>query len=137
MITGLSHACFHVTDLQRSISFYRDKLGLSLAFELNLNQGKVQGVYLHVGGRTFIELFQGTPIPTLKDASYKHICLEVDDIQKTVEDLQKRGVEVGKISLGGDQSYQAWLADPDGNRIELHQFTDKSLQIQALERLGG
>jgi lactoylglutathione lyase len=39
--------------------------------------------------------------------------------------------------LGGDQSYQAWLADPDGNRIELHQFTDKSLQIQALERLGG
>jgi len=137
MITGLSHVCFHVTDLQRSISFYRDKLGLPLAFELNLNQGKVRGVYLRAGGRTFIELFQGTPIPTPKEATYKHICLEVDDIEKTVAVLRERGVTVGDIKLGGDQSYQAWLADPDGNRIELHQFTDKSLQVAALKRLGG
>jgi len=136
MIKGLSHACFHVSDLGQSVSFYRDKLGLPLAFELSLNEGKTQGVYLHVGGRTFIELFQDTPIPTPKDASYRHICLEVDDIGETVEELRKRGAEVGKISLGGDQSYQAWLSDPDGNRIELHQFTDKSLQVKALDRLG-
>ncbi len=136
MIKGLSHACYVVADLKRSLAFYRDKLGLPLAFELNLNEGKTQGVYLHAGQRTFIELFQGKAVPTPGDASYKHICLEVDDIKATVATLRERGVTVGEISLGGDHSYQAWLADPDGNRIELHQFTDKSLQVAALARLG-
>jgi catechol 2,3-dioxygenase-like lactoylglutathione lyase family enzyme len=90
-----------------------------------------------VGGRTFIELFQGDPQPTPGGVSYKHICLEVDDIQQTVAEMRERGVEVGDITLGSDQSYQAWITDPDGNRIELHQFTDESLQVKAIERLDG
>jgi lactoylglutathione lyase len=135
MIRGLSHACFVVSDLQRSVVFYRDLLGLPLAFELGVRDGKAQGVYLHVGERTFVELFQGSVAPALPNTSYKHICLEVDDILETVRTLRGRGVEVGEVSLGGDRSYQAWLADPDGNRIELHQFTPDSLQVKALERL--
>ncbi|MCK4376457.1 MAG: VOC family protein [Candidatus Brocadiae bacterium] len=137
MITGLSHACFVVSDLEKSAEFYRDRLGLAAAFDLNIPEAGLRGVYLRVGGRTFIELFQGDSVPTPDEASYKHICLEVDDIEETVQTLRERGVEVGDISLGKDRSYQAWLTDPDGNRIELHQFTAESLQIEALERLGG
>jgi catechol 2,3-dioxygenase-like lactoylglutathione lyase family enzyme len=137
MITGLSHACFHVSDLEKSIEFYRDRLGLKVAFDLNIPKANLRGVYLHAGERTFIELFQGAPVPTPPNASYRHVCLEVDDIQATVRELRGRGVEVGEVKLGGDSSYQAWLADPDGNRIELHQFTPESLQVKALEKLGG
>jgi hypothetical protein len=39
---------------------------------------------------------------------------------------------VGEVSLGSDQSWQAWLADPDGNRIELHAYTPESKQLRAL-----
>ena len=137
MITGLSHACFVVSNLEESARFYRDQLGLREAFALNLNEGRVGGMYLSVGGRTFIELFQGEAERTPPNASYKHICLEVDDIQATVDELKGRGVDVGEITLGGDQSYQAWLADPDGNRIELHQFTENSLQVKAMQELDG
>jgi hypothetical protein len=44
-------------------------------------------------------------------------------------------VEVGDITLGSDGSYQAWLKDPDGNRIELHGYTADSLQKPFLAQL--
>jgi catechol 2,3-dioxygenase-like lactoylglutathione lyase family enzyme len=137
MITGLSHACFTVSDLAKSVAFYRDGLGLEEAFDLNIPSANLKGVYLRVGGRTFIELFQGDPVQTPPNATYKHICLEVDDIERTAGEIRSRGVEVGDIKLGSDQSYQAWITDPDGNRIELHQFTAESLQVKAIERLDG
>ena len=136
MIVGLSHACFVVSDLERSLAFYRDRLGMPVAFEFRSPEGRLTGVYLHIGARTFVELFQGKPEPTPQDASYKHICLEVDDIESTVTELTKRGVEVTGKKLGSDNSWQAWLTDPDGNRIELHAFTPESQQVEALERLG-
>ncbi len=136
MITGLSHACFTVSDLEKSIEFYRDGLGLAQAFALDIPEINLHGVYMRVGARTFIEMFQGDPVSTPGNATYKHICLEVDDIEATVAEIRGRGVEVGDISLGKDNSYQAWIADPDGNRIELHQFTADSLQVKAMERLG-
>ena len=137
MIAGLSHACFVVADLERSLAFYRDRLGMPVAFEFRSAEGKLTGVYLHVGARTFVELFQGKPEPTAQNASYKHICLEVDEIEATVAELTRRGVEVTGKKLGSDNSWQAWLTDPDGNRLELHAFTPKSKQVDALKRLGG
>jgi len=127
MITALAHVCFVVTDLEDSITFYRDKLGLTPAFDFVNDEGKRFGIYLHIGGRSFIELFTGTPAPA-NGQSFKHICLEVDDIHATVADLTAKGVAVGPITLGSDQSWQAWLSDPDGNDIELHGYTGDSWQ---------
>ena len=129
MITNIAHACFVVSDLERSLTFYRDKLGLTHAFDFVNDAGKRTGVYIRVGGRTFIELFEGTVNAEQPHASFKHICLEVDDIEATVAALRTHGVEVGDISLGKDQSYQAWLTDPDGNQIELHGYTPDSKQV--------
>ena len=106
MITGIAHACFTVSDLERSIAFYRDGLGLTPAFDFVNDEGRRFGVYLHAGGRNFIELFEG--------------------------ELGERGVEVSDPKLGKDQSWQAWIADPDGNRFELHQYTAESWQAPAL-----
>ena len=128
MITGVAHACFVVPDLERAVGFYRDKLGLTLAFEFKNDKGRRVGVYLRAGRRTFIELFEGKAGPAADGQSYSHICLEVDDIAATVEALHKRGVQVSGVALGSDQTYQAWLADPDGNRIELHAYTPESWQ---------
>lgn len=128
MITGIAHVCFVVNDLDASLVFYRDSLGLRQAFDFINEAGRRFGVYLHVGGRTFIELFEGKPEQIPGKLSYQHICLEVDDIQTTVAGLMARGIEVSPITLGSDQSWQAWLSDPDGNRIELHGYTPESKQ---------
>ncbi len=136
MMKGLSHACFVVCDLQASLQFYRDGLGLPVAFEFRDEDDSLFGVYLHVGARTFIELFQGSPQPPPDHGSYKHICLEVGDIDSVERELTSRGIEVTGKKLGKDGSWQAWLTDPDGNRIELHQFLPDSRQSEALARLG-
>lgn len=128
MITALAHVCFVVQDLEPSLHFYCDQLGLPKAFDFINDEGKRFGVYIKVGARSFIEIFEGTLAPRAESQSYGHCCLEVDDIEATVAALRIQGIEVGKISMGSDHSWQAWLADPDGNRIELHQYTPESWQ---------
>ena len=132
MIIGHAHTCFTVSDLDRSIAFYRDKLGLEEAFDFRREDGQRYGVYLYLGERNFIELFEGELQESADGQSFRHICLEVDDINETVADLKERGVEISKPKLGRDQSWQAWITDPDGNRIELHQYTPDSWQAPSL-----
>lgn len=132
MIRNIAHACFTVSDLERSLRFYRDGLGLPEAFDFINDEGHRFGVYLHVGGRNFLELFEGTLTDPAEGQSYRHICLEVEDITATVATLAQRGIEASPVKLGRDQSYQAWLTDPDGNRIELHQYTPESWQAPSL-----
>ena len=132
MITGMAHACFTVSNLDRALAFYRDQLGLPEAFDFVNAAGYRHGIYLHLGGRNFIELFEGTLEEPAQSQSFRHICLEVDDINATVATLRDRGVEVSDPKLGGDRSWQAWITDPDGNRIELHQYTPESRQAPSL-----
>ena len=128
MITAFAHVCFVVKDLAASEAFYRDKLGLRVAFEFLDYNGERFGLYIHVGGRSFIELFKGTLASQAEGQTYQHLCLEVDDIHQTVAELRSNGIESTDVQMGSDQSYQSWLSDPDGNRIELHQYTDDSKQ---------
>lgn len=133
MITGLAHVCFTVADLEASIAFYQGKLGFSHAFDFINNDGRRFGVYFHIGGRNFIELFEGKLDQPAKGQSYRHICLEVNDIKATASELRSQGVEVSEVKMGSDNSWQAWLTDPDGNRIELHEYTPESKQNVSLK----
>ncbi len=128
MITGVAHLCFRTGDLDRAIDFYVDKLGLTPGFDFINDDGVRFGKYIHVGQRTFIELFAGEIGEPAEAQTYQHFCLEVDDIEKTVAALRAGGVDVTDPKMGADHSWQAWLADPDGNRIELHQYTPDSKQ---------
>ena len=132
MITGIAHACFTVSNLERSIQFYRDGLGLAPAFDFTDENGRRYGLYLHAGGRNFIELFERPLVARAEGGSFRHVCLEVDDIQATVGALRERGIEVSDPKLGTDRAWQAWITDPDGNRFELHQYTPESKQAPAL-----
>jgi catechol 2,3-dioxygenase-like lactoylglutathione lyase family enzyme len=132
MIQGLAHVCFTVSDLDRAIAFYRDGLGLKPAFDFTDENGERYGIYLHLGGRNFIELFQGDVDQPVEGQSFRHFCLEVDDIEATAQTLRERGIDVSEIKLGRDHSYQAWIRDPDGNRIELHHYTPESWQAPHL-----
>jgi lactoylglutathione lyase len=60
----------------------------------------------------------------------------VDDIDLTLRHLEQVGIDLLRPkSLAVDGNWQAWIEDPDGNRIELMQMMPDSLQHQAIERL--
>ena len=128
MIVGLAHVCYVVADLDAALDFYCGKLGLQEAFGFYRDDGTRFGQYVHAGGRNFIELFQRELAPRAEKQSYQHLCLEVDDVHQTVQELRAQGVEVSDAKLGGDNAWQAWITDPDGNRIELHGYTETSKQ---------
>ncbi len=143
MITGIGHVAFRVTNLQRALVFYCNTLGFSEAFHLE-QEGRPSPwiVYIQIAPGSFIELFpdsQDAPgtIPARDpQASYKHVCLLVDDMSATLSELAARGLEIAKAPTQGlDHNLQFWIDDPDGNPIELMQIMPNSPQAAADARL--
>lgn len=137
MIIGLGHVAYKVKDLDKSLEFYCNKLGLKEVFRLYHDNGELMLVYLKVANGQFIELFPGG-VYKGKDEDesigFKHLCLHVDDIFATLEELKKKGLEIkGQPLMGADGNYQYWLEDPDGNKIELMQIMPNSLQASVKE----
>ena len=130
MIKGIAHTCFNTADLAPIIAFY-NAIGLPVAFEFRRDDGSLFGVYFRAGNRTFIEFFVDKRRPA-DAANYRHICFEVDDINQTVADIRAKGISISDPKMGSDNSWQAWLADPDGNPIELHAYTPASWQTPHL-----
>jgi catechol 2,3-dioxygenase-like lactoylglutathione lyase family enzyme len=139
VITGIGHTAYRVSDLEKSLQFYCGVLGFEEAFRLYRDSGETWLVYVRVNDETFIELFPGGVEPvaiTPKSIAYTHLSLAVDDIDATLADLRSRGLETpGAPTMGKDNNYQYWIADPDGNRIELMQMMPDSLQLKALAEL--
>ena len=112
-VKGVAHAAFNVSDMDKAVQFYHD-----------------------VFGSQFIELFYGGVNPQeYKDGNigYSHICFEVEDINKTAEQIVKAGAVLDSpVSQGLDKNWQCWTHDPDNNRIELMQMEEESLQNQFL-----
>ncbi len=132
MIIGLTHVAVSVTNIERSIEFYIQKLGLKEQFRLNGDDGTPFLVYIKVAEGQFIELFPGAEGPNAKQsaAGLVHICLQVDDIHKTYKELTGRGILAnGEPLIACDNAWQFWTNDPDGNPIEFHQFIAESMQL--------
>jgi len=141
MIRRLAHLCFKTDQLDRMVRFYRDALGLKVKFTLMGDDGVDFGYYFDCGECSFLELFDqqgamrqwGGSVAKLRlrpDTFYQHFCLEVEDIQALRDTLVGRRVVATEIITGMDGSRQCWINDPDGNSIELMEYTPQSLQLQ-------
>lgn len=142
MFRKLAHVCLITNNLDRQVEFYCDKLGLNLQFYFRNDAGEKFGAYLACGDTSFIEIFDqhkaaavwgGNTDPLHMGNQYSHFCLEVTDINDVHDMLVGRGLEVRAVKLGIDNSYQCWVTDPDGNRIELMEYTHRSGQINRPE----
>ena len=159
-VLGFSHLAFNVQDWDASMDFYCNKLGLEKMFELVISDkikevlpdhpsvaliGKSAMVYINTGNGTFIELFR--PIPGVTDLTtggpnydgrgFAHLSLQIDDLESYMEMLRARGVAIDSdISSGPDGTIQAWVKDPDGNRIELMEYKEDALQTRKPLQIG-
>ncbi len=128
MIKAIAHICISTKDLDKTETFYCSGLGLSRKFVF-LRDGKVAGYYLQINENNYIEVFQTDTLSSEQEPQIKHFCLEVDDIDKTIEEIKKCGIDITDKKKGCDNSWQAWLTDPNGIKIELHEYTDISCQV--------
>ncbi len=99
MFTGMDHVGVAVKNLDDAISVYRDILGFKLLGIHVLTERKVKVAFLSTGGETQIELLEplGSDSPVAKFLESRgegihHIAVKVDNIEKTLEELKKKGV---------------------------------------------
>ncbi len=128
MIKQLAHICLLTDDLTVTEDFYCRILGMRKQFEFE-KEGHRFGLYLHAGGNTFIEVFEAGVEENNDHPPMKHLCLEVDDIDATIRQLEDEDIEVTPKKMGADNSWQAWCRDPSGVDIEFHQYTPDSFQF--------
>lgn len=125
MIKQLAHLCIHSQDLSENSRFYFDCLGLEKGFEFVRN-GELFGYYIKLGSNTFIEVFSGESKPV---GNINHLAIEIEDMDGLIERVKSFGYDIGEKKLGADASWQVWVTDPDGVRIEFHEYTDDSMQL--------
>ena len=139
-ISAIGHVAIRVKDVSRTLDFYVEKLGFPEMFRLE-REGRLWIVYLRITDGQFLEIFpdaEGERAPPREANGLNHVCLEVDDMDASLAELAASGVPLAQAKkLGLDGNFQAWIEDPDGNRIELMQMAPDSLQRQAIARLKG
>jgi lactoylglutathione lyase len=138
-IAGLGHVAIKVADLERSLDFYVGKLGFTEMMRLNKEDGSVWLVYLRITDEQYLEIFPGAEndrAPGWDANGMNHMCLAVEDIRALVGEIEASGLPLLlPLKLAADGNWQAWIEDPDGNRIELMQMDPESLQLKAIARL--
>ncbi len=119
------HTMLRVGDLDRSIRFYTDVLGMRLLRRQDYPEGKFTLAFVGYGDEkdeAVIELTYnwGTDHYDLGNG-YGHIALEVDDVYQATDAIRQRGGKIlrdaGPMNAG--TTIIAFVEDPDGYPIEL------------------
>ncbi len=139
MIRQLAHVCLHTNQLDAMVEFYVEALGLPIKFTLRNDAGEPVGHYVELGRSSFLEIFDqdrviemfgGERVGLGSPANrFQHFCLEVTGLDQMKADLTAAGVPFYDGGVGLDHSFQIWIGDPDGNAIELMEYTAQSLQL--------
>ena len=128
MIVDIAHICLGAANLAETEQFYCQVLGLRKTFDF-ICAGKCIGFYLEVTRGRYIEVFQADSLEASDRHPIRHLCLQVDDMDALRRNLVSGGAEVTGKTLGADHSWQMWTTDPNGVRIEFHQYTPESCQL--------
>lgn len=104
---------YYVTDMEASVAFYRNTLGLPLVSEDYVARFDLDGVLIEL-----VPIPPGTVVPGNGNA---RLCFTVTDLSETLEHLHKMGVETTDIvkKRGGRL---AFFHDPDGNELCLWEY---------------
>ena len=122
------HTMIRVRDLEKSLKFYTDLLGMKVLRQRDYPSGKFTLAFVGYGeetDNTVIELTHNwdQAEPYALGTAFGHLAIGVPDVYKACDRLAAAGVKIprpaGPMAHGG--SVIAFIEDPDGYRIELVQ----------------
>lgn len=115
------HTMVRVTDLEASLRFYRDALGLEVISQKEVPQGRYTLAFLAAPGDTAAQIeltYNWDPEVYTGGRNFGHIAYAVDDIYATCQRLVDHGVTISRPPRDGRM---AFVRSPDGISIELLQ----------------
>ncbi|MFC4858222.1 VOC family protein [Actinophytocola glycyrrhizae] len=120
-VVGFDHLVLNVTDVERSLDFYTGPLGLAAERVDEWRAGKVRFPSVRVNENTILDLMSNPR----GESNVDHFCLVVEplDWQKVIDSGTFTVLE-GPVSRSGarGQATSVYVADPDGNTVELRWY---------------
>jgi len=144
MMMRFHHAAISTPDLARAVRFYTEVIGCEKAWSFNWESGSdeadamtglkdsaANAAMLKLGD-SFLEIFEfsspapaaGDPQRPVCDHGITHVCLQVQDLHAEYERLTAAGMKFHSPPLTQESGYVIYGRDPDGNVVELIEFTE-------------
>lgn len=124
------HTMLRVGNLERSLAFYTEVLGMQLLRKKDYPEGRFTLAFIGYGPEsemTAIELTHNWDTPSYElGTAFGHIALEVENAAQACEDVAKKGGKVTRPAgpMKHGTTVIAFVEDPDGYKIEFIQRKD-------------
>lgn len=126
MFKRIDHIEMIPIDLEKTLDFYLNVLGFKLKSRTKMNMGQMQEIIYITLGDTMVELIvvkDPAPASTVPfQAGYRIMAIEVEDMDKAVEYLKSKNVEISRPPMTMGKTKRGEIKDPNGFTIELRQW---------------
>ena len=123
-VIGLDHIVLAVTDVEKTLAWYCDTLGLEPMEVEEWRAGEVPFPSARIDGTTIIDFIPRTEAVATKNLD--HLCLVVDP----ADDWSDFEILQGPVPRSGAQGMATsfYVSDPDGNLVELSTYVDPRIK---------
>jgi catechol 2,3-dioxygenase-like lactoylglutathione lyase family enzyme len=115
-ITGMNHFTVLTDDVDRTVAFYRETIGLEPGARPDLG---FPGAWLYAGEQAVLHIIGGRPKEQLKPGVLDHMAFSATGLAATLERLDSLGVHYAHRRQKEYGTWQVFFFDPNGARVEL------------------
>ena len=115
-IQGMNHFTVLTSDLDATLAFYCDLLGLRSGPRPPFN---FPGAWLYSGSQAVLHVVAGRALPAQAAGVIDHMAFTAQGLADTVAQLRAKDIGYDLRRLPGNGQWQLFFHDPDGARVEL------------------
>jgi catechol 2,3-dioxygenase-like lactoylglutathione lyase family enzyme len=126
-VSGMNHFTVLTDDVERTVAFYRDMMGLHSGYRPPLT---FPGAWLYAGDAPILHVVGGREREALKPGVIDHMAFSASGLRETLARLTQHDVHYACRQQAQSGVWQVFFSDPNGARVELDFAADEPAPAQ-------